>query len=815
MDLYMLTKYLFFCYLSIIEMDFILNETPSMNNIYQSDYYSTIKKEEQEKANKAYEKAKYPFQTGVVPSPSSADMFMPIDEYNKIDRKYINSLSGDKIPIEDFNHGNMQHFLRKGITQSTNYDNNSTLSEKCGYNDYKVKKTEVESFFQPTTDNSLLRGMADNTSFLKDRTNLGNLQNNYNPIASIRVAPGLNKGYNSEGSGGFHQADSLIYAKPKKRDELRSGNDQRSSIFEIPIQAPIKNPIDKRGMITPISKHKPETVYRQSEDNWFKGQSVLKKDTNRPEENLKDTTRIGTHTDYYGSVKHQQEQLNSTEDYGRKSIIVYNTEKHELAKKETPIANLSSVFKAFVAPITDAIKITLKEYLIDSSRYYGNAVPQIPEKLTTYDPTTHLMKTTIKETTVHDNNGGVLTGDKETYSSLYDNARTTTKETTIHDNDGGILTGEKETYSSLYDNARTTTKETTIHDNDSGILTGDKETYSGLYDNVRTTTKETIIHDNDGGILTGDKETYSALYDDAKTTVKETTIHDNNNGNLIGPNETYSGLYDNAKTTMKETMIHDDYTGNIKVRELSYVKNNDKTKTTLRQTLPIQDTTRNINNVNYKSTYVYDPSIVARTTLKETTVSSSGSQFGFISGFLNSIIGSYINKEENAKNTQRQYSHVEYNGGLKSAVTFIPTDREAEMNAEIDNTRELILMKAGHTPNGAGNFKGLDKSDISMGVKRQVDLYETSEPARNINKVYQTGPIQLEDKNLTTYVRKENAFENRLDSAVLASIANNKDVIKINPITPVKNLKNDDIDATIDISRMKNNYVYDIKETRC
>ena len=303
MDLYMLTNYLFFCYLSIIEMDFILNETPSMNNIYQSDYYSTIKKEEQEKANKAYEKAKYPFQTGVVPSPSSADMFMPIDEYNKIDRKYINSLSGDKIPIEDFNHGNMQHFLRKGITQSTNYDNNSTLSEKCGYNDYKVKKTEVENFFEPKSDTALIRGMANTTTFLRERTGVTNIQNNYNPISSIRVAPGLNKGFNSEGSGGFHQADSLIYAKPKEINELRAGNNQRTSVFEIPVQGPIKNPIDKRGFVTPFKKNKPETTYKQTEENWFKGQSFLKKNTERPEENLKDTTRISTHKDYYGSIK--------------------------------------------------------------------------------------------------------------------------------------------------------------------------------------------------------------------------------------------------------------------------------------------------------------------------------------------------------------------------------------------------------------------------------------------------------------------------------------------------------------------------------
>lgn len=670
-------------------MDFIINETPSMDNVYNSVYYKQTRDYEQDLANKSYEKAKNPFKTGVVPMPSYSDMYMDPNEYNNVNNNYVNSLSGAKIPVQEFTHGNMQQFLRKGVTQPVNLDNTTTFSEKFGYNDFKVRKTEVEPFFQPETDVSLLRGMQDSSDFLKERTNLTGRLNNYNPIQSIRVAPGLNKGYNSTGSGGFHQADSLIYAKPKTKEELRPANDQRSSLFQIPIQAPMKSQIDKRGVVTPFNKNRPETTYRQTEENWFKGQSYLKKDTARPEENLKDTTRIGTHSCYYGSIKHQQEQLNPTEDYGKKSILVYNTEKHELAKVQTPVANLTSIVKAVIAPITDALKITMKEYFVDSSRYYGNATPQIPEKQTTYDPHNHIMKTTVKETT---------------------------------------------------------------------------------------------IHDSDPANLTGDKETYSALYDDARTTVKETTIHDSEPGNLTGDKETYSALYDDAKTTVKETLIHDDYTGNVKVRELSYLENDDKMRTTLKQTLPVQDSTRNINNVNYKSTYVYDPSIVAKTTLKETVVGSGGSQFGFISGLLNSIIGGYAIKEETAKNTQRQFSHMEYNGGLKSAVTFIPTDRDAEMNAEIDGTRELIQMKAAHTPNGAGKFTSIDKSNVNMDVKKQIDIQECAEPTRNIGRIYQTTPLAITDDNITNHAKRDNAFEKRLDSALLAPIYDNPDVIKINPI---------------------------------
>jgi len=701
-------------------MDFVSNEMPSMNNIYESDFYNKTKKYEQSLANKSYEKSKNPFKTGVVPRPAYSDMFMNTDEYDNTPNNHIKSLTGKNIPIENFKHGNMQHFLRKGVTQNVNLENNQNFNEKFGYNDYKLKKTEVESFFQPTSDTALIKGMGNNNDFLLDRTNITNIQNNYNPIKSVRVAPGLNKGYTSEGSGGFQQADSALYARPKELEDLRPKSDQRNTIFEIPIQAPMKSIIDKRAEVSPFDKNRPETAYKQTEANWFKGASYLKKDKLRPEENLKDTSRIESHIDYYGTAKNQMEQFNNNDNYGKNTILVYNTEKHELSKQATPVANLTSVFKSFIAPITDVLKITMKEYFVDSARYYGNAVPQIPDKQTTYDPITHITKTTIKETT--------------------------------------------------------------IHDSDNLNLTGDKETYSALYDNTKTTVKETILSDSDNLNLTGDKETYSALYDNTKTTVKETTIHDNDNLNLTGDKETYSALYDSTKTTNKELNIHDNYAGNIKVREYSYANNDDTAKKTLRQTLPNQDTKRNINNTTYFSTYVYDPKIVAKTTLKETTINYNN-QYGFISGFFTSIFGGYLNKNVDFKNTQRQYSHIEYNGNKKSVVTHIPTDREADYNLEVDDTRELIQNTAGkYIPRGSGDYTTIDKKDVNMNTKKQTDVLEGALPTTNISKIYQSTPIALTEENMTKQADKNNSYNNRLDSSILSSLIENDNIIKINPI---------------------------------
>jgi hypothetical protein len=78
----------------------------------------------------------------------------------------------------------------------------------------------------------------------------------------------------------------------------------------------------------------------------------------------------------------------------------------------------------------DALKYTKKEYTVEAPRGVGNPSVQIPSKPTLYDPVNHIMKPPVKETTIHDGDAGNLTGNKETYTALMDNAKTTTKETT-------------------------------------------------------------------------------------------------------------------------------------------------------------------------------------------------------------------------------------------------------------------------------------------------------------------------------------------------------------------------------------------------
>ena len=284
--------------------------------------------------------------------------------------------------------------------------------------------------------------------------------------------------------------------------------------------------------------------------------------------------------------------------------------------------------------------------------------------------------------------------------------------------------------------------------------------------------------------MSGNKETYSALTDTAKTTIKETTIHDNEAGNLTGNKETYSAVTDLAKTTIKETLIHDTVLTNVKSNEGAYFKNSDDAKKTLRQTMPTQDTVRNIGGVVYKVT-LYDPDIVAKTTTKETTIVGK-SEYGFIGGMLEGLFGGYMNKNVDMKNTQKQFtSDVSEYGIAGSTNEHRQPDRTASENAEIDGTREAILMAAGHTPNPGNVNIAIDSGDIEMYSKKPIENSFAAREKGNVGVIYQSSPT-LDNCGITKMPNKSNAYSNRLDADLLEAV-NNNDLMRTQKINPIAN----------------------------
>jgi len=709
------------------------NDIPSMNNIYSSTYWEKVKADEQKRSDKLYEKAKSPYETGIVAKPSYSDMFARIDMDAGTGGKgsmgntggadnFVSSLSGEMINKGDFSHNNMTPFLRKNVTQNTNVENMSSVFDtKTGNNQFWQNKKEVPCLFKPEMNSGgNICGMKNNDDFLKSRINNSARVNNFFPIEKIRVGPGINKGYDAAPTGGFHQMDTADYAKPRTLDALRSKINQKETYFEIPMQAPPKG-TEQRSIITPFNKNRPDTNYEVSPDMWLKTTGAYTKEAERPSQNIRPTARPEFHVEYKGPANYGENSPGQgiENDYGKDAIMLYDNERTTTGTRSV-VSNVSSLVKAIVAPIMDALKYTMKEYTVEAERAVGNPSIQIPSKATTYDPDNHIMKTTVKETT-------------------------------IHDSDLTNLSGNKETYSALHDTAKITVKETTIHDSESANLSGNKETYSALNDNAKTTVKETMIHDSEALNLSGNKETYSALNDTAKTTVKETMIHDTNISNIKGEKGVGYVVFDE----------------------------NDA-KTTLRQTLPKIDSIRNIGGTTYKVS-LYNPDLIAKTTMKETMIKGKSAN-GFLGGILEGLFGGYMNANVELKNTHKQFLSDTNEYGIAGAgADFRQTDRTAEDNAEIDGTREGIMMSAGYTPNPGNVNINNDPSEIEMSTKKPFENSIAARDNGNIGMIYQPSPV-FDNCSITKMPNKSNAFSNRLDSDLLEPMNNNEFAIRINPI---------------------------------
>jgi hypothetical protein len=744
------------------------NDIPSMNNIYSSTYWEKVKADEQKRSDKLYEKAKSPYETGIVAKPSYSDMFARIDMGDGASGRgngaragvsgtdnFVSSLSGEMISKGDFSHNNMTPFLRKNVTQNTNVENMSSVFDtKTGNNQFWQNKKEVPCLFKPEMNSGgNICGMKNNDDFLKSRINNSARVNNFFPIEKIRVGPGINKGYDSAPTGGFHQMDTADYAKPRTLDDLRSKINQKETYFEIPIQAPPKG-TEQRSVITPFNKNRPDTNYEVSPDMWLKTTGAYTKEAERPSQNVRPTARPEFHVEYKGPANYGENSPGQgiENDYGKGTIMLSDNERTTTGTR-TVVTNVSSIVKAIVAPIMDALKYSMKEYTVEAERAVGNPSIQIPSKATTYDPDNHIMKTTVKETTIHDSELTNLSGNKEGYTAPHDNAKTTVKETMLHDSDLTNLAGNKETYSALHDNAKITVKETTIHDSESANLSGNKETYSALHDNAKTTVKETMLHDSELSNLSGNKETYSALNDTAKTTVKETMLHDTNIANIKGEKGAGYVVFDE----------------------------NDA-KTTLRQTLPKIDSIRNIGGTTYKVS-LYNPDLIAKTTMKETMIKGK-SDNGFLGGILEGLFGGYMNANVELKNTHKQFlsDTNEYGiAGGGAGADFRQTDRTADENAEIDGTREGIMMSAGYTPNPGNVNINNDPSEIEMSTKKPFENSIAARDTGNIGMIYQPSPV-FDNCSITKMPEKSNAFSNRLDSDLLEPMNSNDFAIKINPI---------------------------------
>lgn len=489
-------------------------ETPSMGNMYSSDYWRTVKEDEQQRGNRLYQDAKDPWNTGVVSRPAYASMFAsvaPTERSAQDGSQLVQSLTGETVRREEFTHNNMQPFFRGHVKQNMNPNANTSLLEShTGRGDLLLNKKEVECLFQPTAGLTNICGMQNNDDYYLSHIQAPVARRNDFPIAQIQVGPGLGKGFSANPTGGFQQSETLDYIRPKTVDELRVLTKPKT-VFESRPQGPQKG-INQRGMLGEVAKHRPDTFYEQSPEQWLKTTGAVTKETTRSVQNVKPTARVTSHIEYQGIAGNTQPGRGESDDYGKAAIVVYDNERMTTETK-TVVSNVTSVVKAIVAPFVDILRHNTKEYTTDASRTFGNMHAQIPSKATLYDPVNHMMRTTIKETTIHDTTINNLKGPEQGRAEDLAPAKTTVRETLPVEDTVRNVTAH--TYKVIVYNpdevAKTTIRETTgIPADEFGFVGGDVNKAVGAYSHIDVhmpNTQRQFISDNDHygtGVSTSD-----------------------------------------------------------------------------------------------------------------------------------------------------------------------------------------------------------------------------------------------------------------------------------------------------------------------
>ena len=143
----------------------------------------------------------------------------------------VYSLTGDYMKTSEFKHNNMVPFYGGKIKgQMYNEATESQLDNMVGAGSQIIRKVEQAPLFEPKNDVQYPYGAPDMSEFFASREVVSKLKNNVKPFESVIVGPGLNQGFESQGSGGFNsgmeQRDMWL---PKTVDELRVDTNPKMS----------------------------------------------------------------------------------------------------------------------------------------------------------------------------------------------------------------------------------------------------------------------------------------------------------------------------------------------------------------------------------------------------------------------------------------------------------------------------------------------------------------------------------------------------------------------------------------------------------
>jgi hypothetical protein len=382
------------------------------------------------------------------PNPNTAtDKYFNQNVYEQKERdgKFIGnniqdvySLTGDYMDTKMFTHNNMVPF-NGGKPKGQIYNNNNSetiLDNYVGNGSQVIKKIEQAPLFKPQDNVQWTYGMPSMSDFIQSRQNPVNRNNMVKPFESIRVGPGLDKGYTADGSHGFNAGmESRDKWLPKTVDELRIATNPKQEYDLNGLQGPAQSQIKNVGIEGKMEKYRPDTFFINTQDRWLTTTGAEKAGQLVPEHIVKPSTRNETTSYQHGTpnavlktasyVPTQHEETKRTQlegfdvghsvgtrtaplqhqsvDNRHNSHTNYENNRSISKQPHTFGSGFSKAVGAAMAPIMDILKPSRKEEHSCNIRVYGNIAGEVPGNyvITPGDSP----GTTIKETTLYQPNG--------------------------------------------------------------------------------------------------------------------------------------------------------------------------------------------------------------------------------------------------------------------------------------------------------------------------------------------------------------------------------------------------------------------------
>jgi len=414
---------------------------------------------------------------------------------NNIQQFY--SLTGDYMDTKMFTHNNMVPFNgAKPKGQIYNNNNAETILDNyVGNGSQVIKKIEQAPLFKPQENVQWTYGMPDMSDFYQSRQNPVNKNNMVKPFESIRVGPGLDKGYIADGSHGFNAGmEARDKWLPKTVDELRVATNPKQEYDLNGLQGPAQTVIKNVGIEGKIEKYRPDTFFINTQDRWLTTTGAEKAGQLVPDYIVKPSTRNETTNYQHGTpnavlktasyVPTQNEQTKRIQlegfDVGhstatktaplQQQLLEKNQNSHTNYENNRSVnqqpqifgSGFSSTIGAVIAPIMDILKPSRKEEYSCNMRVYGNIVGEVPGNyvLTHGD----IPNTTIKETTIYQPNGYINSqSDNAGYLVNEQQPITNQRDSVNHDSFMGMSSkyGNRQ-YDAVYRQTNSEAKEKTI-----------------------------------------------------------------------------------------------------------------------------------------------------------------------------------------------------------------------------------------------------------------------------------------------------------------------------------------------------------------